>query len=64
MTNKQIKMTPYEYGKKACREGKVRIPGLDTEFLLSGHLNVEVGEGLKPLNQWLQGWDDVHLVRD
>ena len=53
-------MSPYEYGKKAFKDGKPCVPACDSDFLKE-YCNGEVGTSIGSLKGWIKGWTELNI---
>lgn len=53
-------LSAYEYGKLAFDKG-ITVPALDKDFLENHMVGLNVGEGIKPMKEWLSGWKIAKL---
>lgn len=53
--------TPYQYGQAAHAAGLQCVPSFDREFMQVHLKDLKVGEGLKPLQQWVDGWHTANV---
>ncbi len=53
-------MSPHEHGKQAFKDGKPCVPACDSAFLQE-HCAGEVGTGIIPLQNWVDGWTESNL---
>lgn len=56
-------ISAFAYGKLAMQAGLARIPGLDHEFCAS-MARAPIPEELRPLDQWLEGFDSAKNESD
>ena len=53
--------TPYEYGHEAFRNGKMCVPILDNDFIMTFQTG-PVGTNKNKLDQWHKGWHDARVA--
>lgn len=62
--NKTIEEVAYDFGVRAFKEGKKRIPAHDNKFLKTCLKGCKIGEGLPYHIMWLRGWDNSNLEEE
>lgn len=55
MTIAQLTLSPYQFGEIAFNKG-IKAPAMDRDFLETHIKGLQVGEGIAPMNKWLEGW--------
>lgn len=54
----------YEYGVKACKDGKPCVPAWDIEFLNEMISGAEHNDIMNRLSDWQNGWTYENLRRE